>query len=310
MAEVNFYRLARNTPLVRGLTHTECPYHTGSVIENRLGLQIGKVIDKHLAWCLRGSHVAADVKNYTEVMSREGVLSIPNFLAENEFQRVREEFARAQSRLVYAKVRNAQMGKLEVAKFSLSDENDDFPYTIKCLQQNRVILQIASAVIRRPISSKPSLTINVHRMVDSLAVDNDIENILHADLHTPTVKAFFYLNDVNEANGAFIYAKGSHKFSLSRLRYEYDISVRTAKLKRGDSDIPEHLLNTRGFNKRNIVSEKCRRSMKIVEKSICGKANTLVIANNMGFHRKGEFTDESARETILLNFRHLERPFR
>lgn len=47
----------------------------------------------------------------------------------------------------------------------------------------------------------------------------------HADVPYPTVKVFLYLNDVNEDNAAYIFAKGSHKLSLKRLLFEYKLSV-------------------------------------------------------------------------------------
>jgi hypothetical protein len=54
----------------------------------------------------------------------------------------------------------------------------------------------------------------------------------HADVNYPTVKVFWYLNDVDESNAAYIYAKGSHKMSLKRLLFEYKLSVRYAKNKK------------------------------------------------------------------------------
>jgi hypothetical protein len=291
---------------VRGLTHQNPPYFVGSVIENRLGLQVFRTLGKNIAWRLRKSPVAPEIREYVEILNRDGVLIIPDFLSTLKFSLIREEFHRLQSHLVFKPFKDVPRGKIHVARFPLKDHDESFPYIKEYLEANSLILQLVPAVIKRPVTSGPEVLINVYRKADDAAPENDVETILHADLHIPTVKAFYFLNDIDESNGAFVYVKGSHKFTIDRLRHEYDISVRTAKLKRGDDDIPEHLLVTRGPHKRNIISESSLRKMNAVETSICGKANTLVIANNMGFHRRGEFTSDQPRATILLNFRHLE----
>lgn len=300
--------VAKNIPLLRALSYKECPYHVGSIIENRLGLQIGRTIGKRLAWCLRKSYISSEIQEYVDVMNRDGILVIPNFLSADQFLQVQNEFDRAEPRFAFQRFRGGSAGQLEVTRFHVSDDNKDSPYTKRYLQDNPLILSITAAVIRRRIKSKSVLMLNVYRKRTDSVIDNDLENILHADLHTPTLKAFYYVNDIDSGNGAFVYAKGSHKLSMSRLGHEYDMSVRSAKLKKGDH-LPADLLEYRGPLKRNKISESYRSKMKIVETQICGKPNTLVIANNMGFHRRGEFTSERPRKTILLNFRHLEEAF-
>jgi hypothetical protein len=44
------------------------------------------------------------------------------------------------------------------------------------------------------------------------------------------------------------------------------------------------------------------KRMGIAERSTCGKANTLVIANTMGFHRRGEFQPDITRNLLMLRF--------
>lgn len=300
------YNLAKATPFVRGFAYEVSPYHTGSVLENKLGLQIFRSLGKNFAWHLRKSRIVPGIETYLEDLQRDGLLLIPNFLAPTEFAQVKEEVAGLRSRFCFKSFREAENGRLQVAKFQPTAQGEDFPCIRKYLQENALIQNIAAAVVKRPITSKPPVLISVYRKANASAPDNDVENVLHADLHAPTVKAFYYLNDIDQSNGAFIYAKGSHKLTLNRLWHEYDMSVRTAKLKRGANGIPENLLVRRGPNQRNIVAERHRRRMNIAETHVCARANTLVIANNMGFHRRGEFSSEEPRETILLNFRHLE----
>ena len=53
-------------------------------------------------------------------------------------------------------------------------------------------------------------------------------------------------------------------------------------------------------------TERQISAMKLRETSMCGKANTLLIANTQGFHRMGEFSDERPREKIYICFREVE----
>ena len=119
---------------------------------------------------------------------------------------------------------------------------------------------------------------------------------------------FFYLNEVNETNGAFVYAKGSHKLTRARLVHEYELSVREAKLFSGQP-IPESLQERRSTQIRNIISPENERRMNVVETQFCVKPNTLVVANNMGFHRRGEFTGSEPRQALLVNYRNAEPTF-
>jgi hypothetical protein len=308
-ATFSLYQLAQSLPVVRGLTFSNTPYFTGSVIENRLGMQVFRAVGKHLAWRLRKNYVTAEIESYAGTLLTDGVLVVPNFLHAQQFSQIREEVSRIKSDLVYEQFRGVTEGRLQVGRFQVRDDETGFPYLREYLQENPLLLKLAATVIKRPIAIKPSVLISIYRKHSDLLPDNDVENVLHADLHAPTVKIFYYLNDIDESNGAFVYAKRSHRLSLARLRHEYDMSIRTAKLKSGRYQIPENLLVIRGTNTRNIISDRYRRAMQIAETQICGKANTLVIANNMGFHRRGEFKGNQPRETILLNFRHLERCF-
>ena len=84
------------------------------------------------------------------------------------------------------------------------------------------------------------------------------------------------------------------------------MSVRVAKLKRGDNDIAPKYIDQRGSIKRNIISADQRKAMHIEETQFTGPANTLIVTNNIGFHRRGEFEPNQTRETLLVNFRTAE----
>jgi len=62
-------------------------------------------------------------------------------------------------------------------------------------------------------------------------------------------------------------------------------------------------------SRKNYVTEEIQGYIRVLaETQICVKPNTLVIANNMGFHRRGEFTCDTPRKALLINFRNSEKP--
>jgi hypothetical protein len=279
-----------------------------------MGLQVMRVLGKHMIWRLRQRPIPAAIRSYVDELETQGVVAIPNFLTQEQYDEVMAEFQSVESNLVfrpvpfYAHMRQLEQGRLHAASLPINDDHR-LPAMRRHLVANPLLLAIIAASSHIHIKTIANGSLDIYQLADESAPDNDVETVMHADLHSPTFKAFYYLNDVDETNGAFVYAKGSARLSLARLRHEYDISVREAKLRRGDTDIPADALEVRGPNKRNAVKAKHAKALGLVETRICGKANTLIIANNVGFHRRGDFTSRTPRRTVLLNFRHLQRPF-
>lgn len=299
------YKIIRSAPFVRGFTYKTSPYHIGSVTENRIGLQVIRTISKYLLWKSRRSYVTKEIQNYVRQLEQDGILLIENFLTEDQFASVSREFEKANENIQPSPYKNAANAKLHRTQLPVV-QSPEFASTIKLFQENETLNKIASAVIKRKITKRPDVLLDTYQNLNDEGLDNDIENILHADLHTSTVKMFYYLNDVNEKNGAFIYAKGSHKLSIERLKYEYEFSIRQAKIKKG-LKVPDTLISSRGDEVRNIITSTQLSKMGATETQICVKPNTLVVANNMGFHRRGEFPSDSPRKALLINYRNSEK---
>ncbi len=295
-------------PVFRSRGQTSPPYHIGSVIENRLGLQVARVLGKRLIRRFRRQIIAADIKQYVEILENEGVLVIENFLTAAEFQRVCAEFQLANQNIELQPYKSAANAKLFRTQIKLTDAPENYPSIIKNFQSNDLLKRLAAAALRRQIMNPPDVLLDTYQNLNDAGADNDIENILHADLHTPTVKMFFYLSETGADNGAFVYSKGSHKLNFARLVHEYDLSVREAKFKQ-QKTIPESLLEHRSTQTRNIIRPVLREKMRVRETQICVAPNTLVIADNMGFHRRGEFSGKNARKALLINFRKEEKLF-
>lgn len=110
---------------------------------------------------------------------------------------------------------------------------------------------------------------------------------LHADTFHPTVKAWFFLNDVAEDDGPFTYAPGSHLLTPERIAWERNKSL----------------------DARNAEQLTARGSFRIGRNELAGlnlpspqsfavPANTLIVADTFGFHARGTASHASTRVEI------------
>lgn len=300
------------------------PYHVGSTRQNEMGLQVARACSKHVAWHLRSARSAPEARPYVRTMEREGIVVIPDFFPAAVFDRIRAEYERSRGELPYRTDFDfaTQVGEdmfvsgravgdpgapraIEESIFP-SERSDRFPVIHEHLVHNELITAIASGALRRPVRNAPQTSIQIWRRVEESAAGVEVdprdrprgEYMLHADTHYPTLKAWLYLNDIDEGNGAFVFVPRSHKLSIDRLRYEYGASIRVA---RSRADGTWHTVPY-GHIRRLGEAQLAR----VEERHVCGRANTLVVANTSGFHRRGEFTSTRPRETIHLNFRNTE----
>lgn len=116
----------------------------------------------------------------------------------------------------------------------------------------------------------------------------DPQTRLHADTFHPTVKAWFFLTDVGAEEGPFIYVPGSHRPTRRRLAWERRMSLTAAhstdfQASRGSPRVSAEMLRRLGFGE---------------PRAFAVAANTLVVADTMGFHARGVSSRPSARAEI------------
>ncbi len=105
----------------------------------------------------------------------------------------------------------------------------------------------------------------------------DPQTRLHCDTFHSTTKAWLFLTDVRENEGAFTYVPGSHKLTPQKLEWQHRTSLRAA-----ESDDKE----TREGSFRVDPSELSALGLpQPVQLAV--PANTLVVADTSGFHARG-----------------------
>ncbi|MGH7030627.1 MAG: phytanoyl-CoA dioxygenase family protein [Stellaceae bacterium] len=120
------------------------------------------------------------------------------------------------------------------------------------------------------------------------AAPPDPQTRLHADTFHPTVKAWFFLTDVGEDEGPFVYVPGSHRPTPRRLAWERRMSLTAARsadfqASRGSPRVGTPMLRRLGLGQPEVFAVA---------------ANTLVVADTMGFHARGISARPSARAEI------------
>ena len=273
-------------------------FHEGSVLANRFGLQLARVAAMNLDFARRRPPVAPELRPYVEAFHRDGAISIEDFLPPDVFSQVREE-AEAAHQAGLFKSEVVEDNSVIEESFKVGKAKDRFPVTWKHVAKNGRLAALAAAATHMPEVAR--LTVEVTYMHKSADAPPPARlagtNYIHADVHYPSTKSWLLLDDVDEHNGAFVYAKGSQRLTLARLAYEYDASVRVARSKRDGT-----LRTTIPYGLVRQPTEHQLRRMGIRETVLGGRANTLVIASVMGFHRRGEFDEGRWRKQLQITF--------
>ena len=116
----------------------------------------------------------------------------------------------------------------------------------------------------------------------------DPQTNLHADTFHPSLKAWFFLTDVAEDEGPFMYVPGSHRLTPERQAWEREMSIAASDLSdrysaRGSFRVDAASLERMGLGK---------------PQAFAVPANTLVVGDTVGFHARGFSARPSRRVEI------------
>lgn len=116
----------------------------------------------------------------------------------------------------------------------------------------------------------------------------DPQKTLHSDTFHPNMKFWFFIHDVKEDDGPFMYIRGSHKLTWKRLKWEYKKSITV--LDTGDE------MSVDGSFRFNDDAVDYMELDKPVQ--FLASKNTLLFANTFGIHCRGEAKKGATRLTI------------
>ena len=281
------------------------PYHSGPVWLNRAGWQLARMLPRHATHGLRRARIAPAVADYVAAAERTGIVVIPNFLPAADFESLLSYCRDLRQSPAMRREPNRQNSGVDWLYGPIAGADPDSEWVRKLIAHNPLLLDTVAGMVRRRITRSPQIAYQRLTMREDAAYVPDAEAVLHADRHFPTVKAYFSLNTSTQDNGAYVWAPGSHRMSMARLRHEYAYSVRQATFIRGGPKALPAGSTEAGMVK---IDSKAWQAMDITEEHILTEPNTMVISNNFGFHRRGYFKRGAVREQIRLVFHYLEEP--
>ncbi len=116
----------------------------------------------------------------------------------------------------------------------------------------------------------------------------DPQSFVHADTFHPTVKAWFYLTDVDEEDGPLTYVPGSHVLTPARRAWEREMSLAARDAADEDTRHGSFRIDPAGLARLGLPPPV----------ALPVPANTLIVADTFGFHARGRSMRPSLRVEV------------
>ncbi len=260
----------------------------GSRLLNRLGLHVARMVVACWIYRLRQFLLFSSLdKEDKKAFDRDGYLLKENFLPDDLYEELM-----GQIREYEGNAREVKEGDTLTRRLLLSDKSSvSFPayQELRRRPEYRKLLAYTSS---RNESPSTFLELIVHGVANG---SSDPQKDLHKDTFHPTMKAWLFLEDVNSENGPFHYIPGSHRLTWQRIKWEYHESIERST--RGGSSE-----KTKGGAFR--PTDEDARTLDLAEPvAFAVKKNTLVIADTMGFHKRGSAVQGEQRLSLWINSR-------
>jgi hypothetical protein len=151
----------------------------------------------------------------------------------------------------------------------------------------RVLMHYAASYAGEPTFAVQTV------LADPSSGDSDPQTLLHSDTFHPTAKAWLFLDDVGEDNGPFEYVPGSHRLTPQRLGWEREQSISAAH-----SSDPMHSQGSFRATEGDLYAMGLPSPVQMAV-----PANTLIIADTCGFHRRSPSPRPTCRVELYATLR-------
>ncbi len=253
----------------------------GSPALNRLGLHLArKRLAARLAARRRARLAAVLSPADRAAFDRDGYLAIPDFLPPALFARMRAELLGEQTPARefvdgYTLTRLIPLDTVTLPRLPAAAE------------------ALASLRYRALHDYVGSHRLAPHRFVQTVFsgirdAPPDVQSHFHTDTFHPTVKSWLFLTDVPGDAAGFTYVPGSHRPTRRHLAWERRLSTTAAR----------HQDRLTGEGSLRIDEAQLARLGYPAPRKLAVQANTLVIADTSGFHRRGISDGKACRIAI------------
>lgn len=241
----------------------------GSKRLNRMGLHTARVRLAHwLAWSRRARLARKLSPQDRAQFDAQGFIVIENFLPAQEFAVLRERILQLE-----APAREMLQGDTITRRIAIDSAFLAAIPGLRALIRSprwRSLVRYVSSFDSEPLYYIQTI---LPRRADAAP---DPQTALHADTFHPTMKAWYFLNDVADDEGPLTYVPGSHRLTPQRRAWERNKSLHA----------PEGLdrLSARGSFR--IENEELTELGLGPVHRFAVPANTLVVADTHGFHAR------------------------
>jgi len=243
----------------------------GSRLLNRLGLHVIRVVlaygATHVRWFTL-KHLVPESER--RAFHRDGFLVIEDFLPQPMFDALAKDARQYQGRGL-----QQMQGDTLTQHVFLDTEG------LLALPSAQAVIDHARFrdLLKYTGSHSAMPYLFLQRIVNGFAdAGHDPQKDLHKDTFHPTMKAWLFLDDVDADSAPFTYVPGSHQLTMSRLRWEYSMSLDAARSSNGHTANGAFRLSREDLGAMGLPAPK----------AIAAKKNTLVLANTVGFHCRGK----------------------
>lgn len=230
-----------------------------------------------------------------------GIFTLPDFLDKKVASRIISEISKIPSAV------NKQSFNLVANNFSPGDATFDAVFGNRNTSQlgvsmrNVIFDSIGRSLSHKEVNQMYATNTFVQKLHNKHG-DGDIQKILHQDTFFPCLKFWYFPKEVTLDDGPFTYAPESNRLTEARLEFIYKQSINCAEGKIEPERTESHMEGSI----RIFDDELTKMGYTATPYPVA--ANTLVVANVFGFHRRSEVMKEGFRDSIHGSIR-LSKPF-
>lgn len=261
----------------------------GSTVLNGAGLHVWRKRLAHRLCAWRRAGMRARLpEGVTREWDQAGLVRVNNFLSPEQWLGLRDELLSA------ALPMTAMTQPPALTRRAYLDAHycrNRYPNLLQLITDDRLLGLLHYAAGYR---GKPVVAVQcVHSSVQLPGGAADPQTEWHADTYHSTAKAWFFLHPVGADDGPFSYWSGSHALTAERLQWEHAASVVAAAHPnrlhaRGSFRTEELEVQAMGYGAPMIVEVP---------------ANTLVVADTSGFHRRTPSPHPTVRVEVYFSLR-------